>query len=225
MIQLFLISKPPGIFVLLVCFFCVPFVVTMKSNAVLVIDPFIDFIHEIVKNECKKRNLEVIEVVSGYTDAIMTSAGDSTYRNVIPSGMDLDMIRQWCAIVAPDSEILCVLSESDVGTTAQERIQVALSLVGNGISPHLRSKFEVNELLKSSGSGLKTTKQLLTKSWNEETRSFVDQLLTTSSVSTSTSPCVVVKPTRGVASDGVYLCPSKEIAKTAFDKLIGTIVS
>lgn len=187
------------------------------KSKLLIIDPFIDFLHNELLRLCLERNVEVIEVVSGYTNAILTSSGYEDYRNVVPGGIDLDVVKRWVQLLDPDSTIGACLSESDVGTTAAERIQVAIGLPGNGISPHLRSKYMVNEACKAAG--LHTTAQLLTGEWKAAAE-FIDELFL-SQFSSPSEKYVVVKPQRGVASDGVYLCATKAEAKTAFEKLIG----
>jgi biotin carboxylase len=94
---------------------------------------------------------------------------------------------------------------------AAERLQVALGLPGNGFSPHLRSKYAVNEALRKEG--LEITRQFLAANWASAV-DFIDDVLPKKSF-------VVVKPARGVASDGVFLCGNKDEAKRAFDELIG----
>lgn len=180
-------------------------------RSILVVDPFIDFLHEAVVIECIRRNVTIIEAVCGYTDAILTKSGDLSFRHVVPGGLDYPMLKRWCNAMDPTDSIVAAISESDVGTVAAERLQVALGLSGNGFSPHLRSKYATNEACCEAG--LKTTKQVLTNDW-KVANEFIETL--------SGGSCVV-KPQRGVASDGVFLCQNKEQAKSAFEKLLGIL--
>ena len=186
-----------------------------RRQSILVVDPFIDFLHAVLLEECDRRNIRLYDAVSGYTDAILTAAGDNFHRNIVPADLNRDEIRTWAKIFDPDESISCVISESDVGVSSAERVQVALGLRGNGFSPHLRSKYEVNEACKAAG--LLTTSQILTSDW-ENASHFIDNLPCTG----DEGPLCIVKPCRGVASDGVYLCKSKADARKKFNKLKGT---
>ena len=209
---------------------------TKHPPALLVIDPFIDFLHDPLLQLCEERGIQVIDAVSGYTNAILTNVGDTLPRNVVPEGLDWDDIRVWVKFINTEHcEISCVLSESDVGISAAERIVQACSLKGNKFSPQLRSKYEVNEICRSAG--LKVVSQLLTDDWGKASE-FIDSLLpVTPSGSDEVEDAVnrnrnnqkglelirrcVVKPYRGVASDGVSLCDTMEHARSCFEKLKG----
>lgn len=216
-----------GRFLVISSLLCLGYSSTAKkassSGSLLVIDPFIDFLHQPLLHLCKERNIKVHEAVSGYTDAILNAAGDTLPRNVVPNGLEWDDLKGWTDFLEDEEDdggrISCVLSESDVGVSAAERIVQACDLKGNPFSPHLRSKYQVNEACKLAG--LKTTPQILTGNWNEASE-FINNLSFGSSEGSDirTTRCVV-KPFRGVASDGVYLCNTKEEARHHFEKLQG----
>ena len=89
-------------------------------------DPFIDFLHEALIEECVTRDIQVFDAVSGYTDAILTASGDEMFRNVVPAGVNWADIRMWAKMLDVEGRISCVISESDVGVSAAERVQEAL---------------------------------------------------------------------------------------------------
>ena len=49
---------------------------SILNKGLLIIDPFIDFIHSKVKDYCEDNQIELFEAVSGYTNAILTASGD-----------------------------------------------------------------------------------------------------------------------------------------------------
>jgi len=125
------------------------------------------------------------------------------------------------------SNQLFIISESESGTTTAERIQVALHLPGNGMSPQLRNKYLSNVMAKEAG--LDVVRQVLAHTWMEAS-DFITDLWGDSSISSSSDDdgggntsnhCCVVKPYRGVASDGVFCCNNIIEAQCAFDSLIG----
>ena len=201
---------------------------TIKGKpALLVIDPFIDFLHHPLLQLCEERGIHVLDAVSGYTNAILSNVGDDLPRNVVPSGNNCDEISAWARSLGDiPYQLSCVLSESDVGISAAERIVEACNLKGNKFSPHLRSKYEVNEACRAAG--LKVVSQLLTDDWDRASE-FVDSLLTKTEDDGDQNKndgneakdmgWCIVKPYRGVASDGVFLCDSSEQAKFSFEKL------
>jgi predicted ATP-grasp superfamily ATP-dependent carboligase len=111
---------------------------------------------------------------------------------------------------------LCIISESDSGVSTAERMQVALKLKSsNGISPQLRHKYESNERAKLYG--LDTVMQKLAFSWTEA-KEFLETELWIGVDSAAERKCVI-KPFRGVASDGVFLCHDLVEAERAFNQL------
>jgi hypothetical protein len=92
---------------------------------------------------------------------------------------------------------------------------------GNGINEARRNKFLMMETLR--GRGIPCVQQQLCTTESEATefaKQFVDATTTTIGGSTA----VVVKPVRGCASDGVYLCPSPEDVRRAFRRIINTTI-
>jgi hypothetical protein len=164
---------------------------------------------------CRERNIEVIETFSPYLNAILASEGmKPPSESIIPNSNDDNEIRSWVSTLTSSiSSIKCAISESDVGTPYAERIQRALSLPSNGISPQLRSKYLMNEYCKLTG--LEVNKQILSNNW-DDSKAFIESI---SSDSCAIIDCVV-KPQRGVASSDVYLCTSLLEAENAFNKLL-----
>ena len=131
----------------------------------------------------------------------------------------------------PHIDDVFVIAESEAGVSVAQRIQVRIGAPGNGNSSQLCNKYIQNELCHQAG--LPVNKQTLARSW-EEAESWLSETLWKSegarpppatsikgrkSKRGSTHMCVM-KPNRGVATDGVYLCSSKEEAKRAFHKIL-----
>jgi hypothetical protein len=130
---------------------------------------------------------------------------------------------------------LFIISESESGTSTAERMQVALGLPGNGISPQLRNKYLSNVMAKEDGGGegggkgrIDVLRQKLAHTWKEAS-DFIAELWRDddggggggdASKQKKQQRCVV-KPYRGVASDGVFCCNNLIEAQSAFQALIG----
>ena len=201
-----------------------------KPKSIILVDPFSEYLSGHVTDLCKERDYQVIDVASPYMCAYLASKGRK-----IPE--DLQAPKQGDEVKWAEqfnwTDISAVLSESDSSLTTAERIQVALNLPGNGESPQLRNKYLMNEACKEAN--LQTVKQCLAKDWNEA-QIFIQNLWGESDNLKSSYPknilsnnelkhkkSVIVKPVRGVASDGVYHCSSLSEAKLAFDLLLGAI--
>jgi biotin carboxylase len=167
-----------------------------------------------LKHYCSAQNIRVVELASGYTASAMAQ------RNVnVPASFKAprtEDLEAWAADenISLDPSDTFVLSESDCGAEDAERIAAALGLRGNGPSPHLRNKYLANEVLRERG--VPAVQQALVGSV-EELDDFLLRRLWPSQGGGETY--CVVKPYRGVASDGVFLCASLEEARHAFAKL------
>ena len=67
----------------IIILFSISVTYSKRTKGLLIIDPFIDFIHEVVLKICDEKNIEVFEAVCGYTDAILTSSGDNRYNRFL----------------------------------------------------------------------------------------------------------------------------------------------
>eukprot|EP01036_Dinobryon_divergens_P023350 gene23350-31686_t len=132
--------------------------------------------------------------------------------------------------IVPGLDVV-VLSESDSGLSTAERLSVNIGCVkNNGIAPQLRNKFQMNE--NAQELGLHTVQQVLASTW-EEAKDFILHTLwapqnaveedadESGDYNNNVANMCVLKPYRGVASDGVYCCRTIEEAEVAFHALLG----
>lgn len=190
-----------------------------KRPLFLLVDGFTEYISGYCRDYCKEHNIEVKDVLSPYTCGYLDQLG-KTVPFHLRGPLEGDE-RVWVdAMELNDVDRSCTfcLAESDAGVSTAERIQKALQLSGNGVSPQLRHKYMMNERIRDAG--LKAVKQCFAKNW-EEAESFIQKLWSYSEQLNIPKKCII-KPYRGVASDGVYLCYSLQDAKNAFNKLYGT---
>jgi biotin carboxylase len=159
-------------------------------------------------------NVRAIDIVSPYTASFLESKGMNLPPFLLapPDGSEMN----WATDrgIDVENENICVIAESDAGVPTAERIASSLNLRGNGISPQLRNKFLSNERVKSFG--MKAVKQVLAHDWKEAGSFLEDELWF--DIDSANRFCVV-KPYRGVASDGVFLCRGFEEARKAFKAL------
>lgn len=186
------------------------------SRTAILVDPFTEYLSGHCKEYCAARDIRVVEVVSGFTAGALEAKGVSIPAKFLAPTAGFES--SWAEEFAIDvqncpPDVICVVAESDAGVPTAERIAVALNLPGNGISPQLRNKFMTNERARSVG--LKVVEQALVSKW-DDAHSFVEDLLRKSPYG-----ACVIKPYRGVASDGVYLCRTIQEAKFAFESLHG----
>jgi hypothetical protein len=203
----------------------------------VLIDPVCDYLSGHCREYCQLNNINVIECLSPYMIGYMQSKGIDvpnayraptegyekewvndkglTYNNI--DDVDNDNIDDNNNINDNiiDNKIIAVLSESDAGVATAERIQAAIGCPGNGIKPSLRNKYLMN--LKGKEYKLKTVEQILAKTW-DEAEEFIEHLWNNDG---NSNKAVIIKPYRGVASDGVYLANTLSKASEAFYSLIG----
>lgn len=183
-----------------------------SSPVLVLVDGFSHYLGEYCKSYCKEKEIYVKEVVSPYLCGIFKSQGRSVPEHL--RAPELGEERDWSdAANLGNSEDIFVISESESGISTAERIQKSLDLCGNGPMPQLRNKFLQN--VRAKFVGLPTVKQTLAKSW-EAGSTFLEELW-----STKDDKRCVVKPCRGVASDGVFCCEGLAEAEAAFRKLLG----
>lgn len=182
------------------------------APAIVLIDSFSHSISGYVKDYCKKQGIKIIEAISGYTFFGLTSQGAE-----LPPSMrapDKGTEQAWInERLSDDHALICCISESDAGVPTAERISVALGLPSNGVSEHLRNKYDMNERLRIAG--LPTAQQYLSADWAP-----LQKALENDPILNANGFKCVVKPYRGVASDGVCLCESVEEAEIAFHNLL-----
>ena len=179
----------------------------------LLLDSFSQTLSGYAKAYCSERGVLVVEAITPYSQAMLARRGAEVPASLRtpPPGMEAE----WAESQLPeDARLLGCLSESDAGVPTAERISLALDLPCNGQAEHLRDKFLTNQVLTQAG--LKTAAQLLSSDWE----SLKKELLETSMLSPEGLFKCVVKPYRGVASDGVHLCHSLDEVETAFKKLL-----
>jgi hypothetical protein len=202
------------------------FSIRQKTSTLILVDPFTEYISGACKDYCNANDIRVVECVSPYMCAVMSSQGSNVPSSLRAPKKGED-IEEWASEndIQP-GESVCVFSESDAGVGTAESIQESLGIAGNGVGMHVRNKYLLNRRLKENG--MKVVKQKLATSW-DEAEIFLGKLWKSkptrdskresqASQSQGTNACVI-KPYRGVASDGVYKCESVEEAKTAFEAL------
>ena len=228
---------------LILCLISFAISVSAKSSRALVlVDPFTSYLSGHCTDWCKENGVKVVEAVSEYSCATLGADGQIVPASLRapPPGEEMEWAEER-GIVGGDDEgedtdedepiphidDVFVISESDSGTTVAERIQSRIGAAGNGHSPQLRDKAKQNDMCRLAG--LPTNKQVLASSW-KEAEEFLDETLWKPSKSSTTSSikgrksktACVVKPNRGVASDGVTFCISKEEVKKAFNKILAS---
>jgi len=194
--------------------------------ALVIVDPFTPYLSGHCREYCAEHGIELIETVSPYTANVLASTG-----RAIPESLQAPVEgaeHEWAEakeLLNADRPVL-VLSESDAGVPTAELIQQAIvgkssasvSARGcNGICHHLRNKFDQNE--RAAARGLPIVRQRLAASWAEAEEFLVDDLW--AGVDAAHRKCII-KPCRGVASDGVHLCSSLADARAKFSSLLGS---
>ena len=211
-------------------------------RCLVLVDPVCDYLSGHCRKYCQTNSIELIECLSPYMIGYMQSKGvdvpdvyraptegyekdwvqkkglNSNYNDdnsIDDVDIDDDDDDDTATNNNNNNNIIAVLSESDAGVATAERIQAAIGCPGNGVTPSLRNKFLMN--LKGREKGLKTVEQILAKTW-DEAEEFIEHLWNNDG---NVNKAVVVKPYRGVASDGVYLANTISKASEAFYSLIG----
>ena len=242
-----------------------------RRKILVLLDGFSDHVGGYCRSLCYDRGIETVDLVSEYLQACFRKQSRSIPSHLqcpLPShevawatAMGL-MDKYRCSSDDDDDKMitdaetnvtnqLFIISESESGTSTAERMQVALGLPGNGISPQLRNKYLSNVMAKEDGGrvggegkgGIDVVRQKLAHTWKEAS-DFIAELwrdcdndddndgdnggddggdgdaLKKKKKKKQQQRCVV-KPYRGVASDGVFCCSSLIEAQGAFHALIG----
>ena len=167
----------------------------------------------------------VIHILSDFMTRYIYQVEKET--NHLSSRMpDLDNaeeVEAWKNLIPSNMDICGIYCESDSGLDDAERLGVALGLYPrchDGVNPARRNKFLMNQMVEKAG--LDVVKQKSCKTL-EEAEEFASGLGLKEN-SNNTSPMVVVKPLRGVASDDVHLCSDMSSLRTAFNKIYQSAV-
>ncbi|KAL3774936.1 hypothetical protein ACHAW5_001298 [Stephanodiscus triporus] len=131
-------------------------------------------------------------------------------------------VEDWFSLLPSSMEICGIYCESDSGLEDAERLGLALGLYPHchdGMNPARRDKFLMNQVLSEEG-GLDVVKQKSCRTL-EQAEAFARELgLSEDDNRQNSSPLVVVKPLRGVASDDVHLCSNFSTLREAFTKIL-----
>eukprot|EP01041_Mallomonas_annulata_P005443 gene5443-10923_t len=211
-----------------------------NSPTLVLVDGFSEYLSGYCREYCEENKIKVVELLSPYMWNICQNQGREL-PVLLRAPVDDEDIIKWALqnqllYISTDNtnmiqnindrsndpSKLYIISESDSGVSTAEKMAAILNLPGNGISPQLRNKFLSN--VKAQEAGLPVVKQCLATS-ESEAISFVTNLWKEGEPSQEQHhqqeerrKCVV-KPYRGVASDGVFLCHSEEEVSTAFKTL------
>ncbi len=186
-------------------------------RTLVLVDGFTDYISGIARQYCKTHDINVVDVVSPYLAAAIAAQG-----NILPISLltpTAETADQWLeatnllnSLEDKDSTIFC-LSESDCGVQTAEYLSQLLNLPSlNAPMQEVQNKYTIN--LKAAAQGISVVNQAMVNSW-EEARLFLNELW----LYKDKYQCVI-KPYRGVASDGVALCEGLGQAHAAFHALL-----
>lgn len=162
----------------------------------------------------------IIDVLSGYI-AEGLYRGDGIEEHLPSRIPNIGKEEEWMKDVT--FQILGVHCESDAGLPSAERLGVALGLHPDrhhGKNRARRDKFLMNAA--ASKHGLLTVLQSMCATL-EEAVLFATELGVTNEVGNDGKRCVL-KPVRGVASDGVFLCQSLSDVRDAYEQIRGKAV-
>ena len=219
-----------------------------KSRVLVLVDPFTSYLSGKCTAYCKKNGIRVVETVSEYSCAALGAEGQIVPEELRAPNEGDEM--EWASErgivngddgeadekegdekeLVPNIDDVFVIAESDAGVPVAERIQVRIGAAGNGHSPQLRDKCKQSDLCRQRG--LPVNKQVLASSW-KDAEYFLDETLWKPSKSTSRvkgkrnkkmAQACVVKPNRGVASESVHFCTSKDEVKRAVTEILSSSV-
>lgn len=199
----------------------------------VLLDGFSEYLSGECRKYCIENNIQLKELFSPYIYRVLEARGQDPSVESLAPVKDEDILA-WGSrneigqnehkddLSTADFKKLSnrftyIIAESDSGVSTAEKMAAILGLIGNGMSPHLRNKFQSN--LRVSSAGLPTVQQQLVSDL-DAALAFANMIW--KDVPISDRKCVV-KPYRGVASDGVYLCTSETEITEAFSTLINAI--
>lgn len=200
---------------------CNPASSLLSPNApvLIMVDGLTEYLSGHCKDYCNERGIRIIEILSPYMCGFFQNKGRTVPDKFRPpeEGEELawaELMNVPISGFEGNNHGIHAISESECGVSTAERLQTSLGLIGNGMSPQLRNKYIMN--MRAKAKGIKVLEQALVKS-TDELEKFLQKLW-----SEGDEKLCVLKPYRGVASEGVYLCKSLEEAKKAFKSTYGT---
>ena len=177
---------------------------TTLPRTAIVVDMICDYLGTAFIEELQSRNIETIGVFSEYT-----ARGLGEKFGEMPP----DDFRAPPPGTHVQGDLLCCLSESDAGIATAERIaDEANATFRNAVSPIRRHKWLLHETLGRCG--LACCQQQLIDDVKDLNKFFFDD---------DDDGEVVVKPPRGVGSDGVWICGTLEEARDAVKKVLEAV--
>lgn len=170
-----------------------------KEAVAIVLDAVCHYTGVALVHELCERGVDVVTVFSEYAAWGLAQHGHRPPDDLVcpPHGREGEWLNR----------ALCVVSESDGGLATAERVGWALQAhFRNEPNPCRRDKFLLHEVLRRAG--LPHCQQRLCS-----TRAEIDEFC-------ASEECVVVKPSRGVGSEGVFVCRTASAARTALDAIL-----
>lgn len=195
-------------------------VAACNGKTLVLVDPFTPYLSGLCREYCKTHDIEIVEAVSAYSARALTAVNGTPLPAALLAPEEGEE-SEWLKAkgLTGEGEDVLVISESDAGVATAERLQAAVSPNGratNGISHHLRNKYEQNQ--RAAAAGLPIVAQALCSSW-VDAETFISEL--PGWADGGEDKRCVIKPYRGVASDGVHLCTTLAQAKACFQSLLG----
>ena len=188
------------------------------KRALLLMDVFSDFHGVFLSHQAREAyGVATVSVLSnymrGYFEREATEEVDRWKREFLP---DDGHFQDWEQSLE-DFELVAISCESESGLGDAELLADKLNLTcHNGFNEARRNKYQMIETVREAG--LKVVQQRLCGE-AEEALSFAEEI---GVQSVEGEKWVVVKPVRGVASDGVHLCKNLSSVKEAFDNIHGS---
>uniref|UniRef100_A0A7S3JTU7 ATP-grasp domain-containing protein n=1 Tax=Aureoumbra lagunensis TaxID=44058 RepID=A0A7S3JTU7_9STRA len=185
-----------------------------SSNEVaIVVDITCDYLGRVFLNELENLGLHTVQIMSDYIARGLEWEYGVAPPEIFLSPREGHEEEWWQATIQEQFYCLtCCISESDSGIATAERIAAKLGArYASTLSPVRRHKWLLHETLKRNGLNACTQRLCVTI---DDVRDFM----------TNIKDCqVVVKPARGVGSDGVSVCGTQEEAEIAFRNLQSTV--
>ncbi|KAL3823811.1 hypothetical protein ACHAXA_011598 [Cyclostephanos tholiformis] len=199
------------------------------TKAIIVMDGFSPYHGQYLSHAARYiYGAAVIHVLSDFITRYLYQVQDQT-DHLTSRLPDLDKrsdVDVWSSLLPSSMEICGIYCESDSGLEDAERLGLALGLYPHchdGLNSARRDKFLMNQMVSEVG-GLDVVKQKSCRTL-DEAEEFARELgLNEDGGGESSSPLVVVKPLRGVASDDVHLCSNFTTLRKAFSKIINSSV-
>mmetsp|Transcript_6163 Transcript_6163/g.20093 ORF Transcript_6163/g.20093 Transcript_6163/m.20093 type:complete len:462 (-) Transcript_6163:193-1578(-) len=183
-----------------------------RESVAIVVDAACAYIGEAFVAELERRNIRTRCVMSDYLYEGLTKEFGEAPPVELRVPRPGDAVVEW-----GDERVVCCIAESDAGIATAERLAEELGArFRNAPSPIRRHKWLLHETLKQEG--LSACDQSLVSGVDEVRRFFDPEVVGKEGRLEE----VVVKPPRGVGSDGVRVCESVEEAEEAVRSLLAT---